>query len=409
MSFSSNKVFSLYKDAWSGHPREIWLLVIVTFINRLGTMVFPFLTVYLTAEKGFSLGEAGFLAGAFGAGSLAGSWSGGKLCDKIGENRVIFFSLSISGILLILLQFAGSFSSIMLMIFLSSMVGESYRPALMVAAGKYVGSSETGRTMSFLRLAISLGMSVAPALGGFVISSFGYSWLFNIDGATCLAGAIYFLLFRPAKSSVRKMEPGPEKKEDQNFLPEKKKIEIYPLFLLSTFIGGFIFIQWFHTVPVFLKSAWGFDEKIIGIILGSHSLIIALFEMPIIHTIEKRKKISASVIAGIVFIGSSFFPFLFPAAITFAFLAMLIWTSGNMLYIPLNNSIAMNICPSVNRGKYIGRYWMMWSLTNITGPLFGFHIAESAGFSTFWIILTAITIPALFLFVRLQKNLISGK
>jgi hypothetical protein len=48
-----------------GFSREIWILAIITFINRAGTMVLPFLSKYL---KKF-LGEVGWIMVAFGFGS----------------------------------------------------------------------------------------------------------------------------------------------------------------------------------------------------------------------------------------------------------------------------------------------------------------------------------------------------
>ena len=41
------KLITLYKDSFSGLSRDIWLLTLVTLINRSGTMVVPFIAVYL--------------------------------------------------------------------------------------------------------------------------------------------------------------------------------------------------------------------------------------------------------------------------------------------------------------------------------------------------------------------------
>ena len=89
MKFSISKTLQLYKDSYSGHPREIWNLVIVTLINRMGTMVLPFLSVYFTTELCFTMFEAGLLAGAFGVGSFVGTWIGGKLMDRFNARIVI--------------------------------------------------------------------------------------------------------------------------------------------------------------------------------------------------------------------------------------------------------------------------------------------------------------------------------
>ena len=73
-----------YVNNFRGFSREIWILTLITFINRTGTMVFPFLSKYLKEDLCFTYGQVGTVMMFFGAGSLAGSWIGGKLSDKIG-------------------------------------------------------------------------------------------------------------------------------------------------------------------------------------------------------------------------------------------------------------------------------------------------------------------------------------
>ena len=42
--------FSRYLNNYKGFSKEIWILTLVTFINRAGTMVLPFLSKYLKEE-----------------------------------------------------------------------------------------------------------------------------------------------------------------------------------------------------------------------------------------------------------------------------------------------------------------------------------------------------------------------
>ena len=96
-------LFRVYRDAFSGLPRVVWLLVLTGFINRCGTMVLPFLTLYLTARRGYSTAAAGAMLSLYGVGSVAGSLTGGWLCDRIDPDRVQVASLVGGGIGLIAL------------------------------------------------------------------------------------------------------------------------------------------------------------------------------------------------------------------------------------------------------------------------------------------------------------------
>jgi len=384
------KTIQLYKDAYTGHPREIWTLFFLTLINRFGTMVFPFLAVYLTTVLGFPLKQTGVLTGTYGLGALAGAYLGGKFSDKYGTRIIIITSLLISGCTFIFLQFATSFSSLFVLIFITSLFGEAYRPAVMSAVGGYVPENQTGRSMSLIRMAISIGMSLAPAIGGFVAITLGYNWLFWIDGSTCIIAALYFWAVSRNWMSENSCQNKSNTAEENLSEKAAYKNRNFLLFLLATFIMGFGFIQWFHTIPVFIKSEWGYDERYIGVLMAIGSAMIVLFELPSINAIERAGKIKTATLLGLLLISVSFLIFLFPKALLFCFIALIIVTLGGILYFPFNNSIPLSMSPVTKRGEYMAWYWMIWALTNIAGPIIGFALIDELGYATFWLVLSSL-------------------
>lgn len=92
------RAFNKYIDNFRGFSREIWILTLITFINRAGTMVLPFLSKYLREDLDFSYNQVKWILISFGLGSIVGSWLGGKLSDKIGFYKIMIFSLMTSGI-----------------------------------------------------------------------------------------------------------------------------------------------------------------------------------------------------------------------------------------------------------------------------------------------------------------------
>ena len=87
------RAFQKYINNFRGFSREIWILALITFINRAGTMVLPFLSKYLKEDLHFSYSQVGWIMVSFGLGSMLGSWLGGKLSDKIGFYKIMIFSL----------------------------------------------------------------------------------------------------------------------------------------------------------------------------------------------------------------------------------------------------------------------------------------------------------------------------
>src|ERR1700723_441200 len=124
------KTFALYKQAYSGLSRSTWLLCLVMLVNRSGTMVIPFMTIYLTQPSmGYSIGQAGLVMGIFGLGAICGGFMGGRLTDKFGFYPIQLFTLSGGGILFIVLGQVNQFPLICLSTFLLSLVNEAFRPA----------------------------------------------------------------------------------------------------------------------------------------------------------------------------------------------------------------------------------------------------------------------------------------
>ena len=95
-------VFATYKNAYSGLSRSTWLLSIVMLINRSGTMVVPFLTLYLIS-MGHTVSKAGFVFAFFGLGAFTGAFVGGKLTDKIGFYPVQIITLLGGGVMIFVL------------------------------------------------------------------------------------------------------------------------------------------------------------------------------------------------------------------------------------------------------------------------------------------------------------------
>jgi len=398
-----NKILRLYKDAYSGLPREIWELGIFTLINRLGMMVIPFLSVYLKTILKFSLAEAGLLLSALGWGALAGSFLGGQMTKRFGHRITMVASLIIGGVMLIIIERVEGFYGLFIVMFLTFMFGESYRPAMSALIGQLVPKNDTGRSMAVMRLAMSIGMSIAPAIGGFIATYLGYEYLFWVDGITCILAGIYlYIVSAKWEYGQQPITQQPQDVESAHLLPYQNTQ--FLLFLASSFFIGFVFLQYFYSVPVFIKTEWGFDERYIGILMGTNGLLVALFELPLVHTLEKNKYIYTSIIIGIICIAGGYIPFLFFGTYALGFVSIGIWTLGIMLFLPFNNSIPVTMAPQVYTSDYMAWYWMAWAIVGIAASSLGLVAAAYFGFQAFWLGVLALAGIGLFLFSKIERE-----
>ena len=131
------KLFKIYIDTFRGLSKEVWWLTLITLINRAGTMVIPFLSLYLTKDLNFSIEDTSWILVCFGIGSVIGSWLGGKLTDKMGFYKVMVLSLFLTGINFIILQYITTFWKLCLAILFTMSIADTFRPALFVSLKAY--------------------------------------------------------------------------------------------------------------------------------------------------------------------------------------------------------------------------------------------------------------------------------
>ena len=401
------KFYRYYIGSFSDLRKEVWLLALITFINRAGTMVIPFLSLYLTKSRGFSLEEVGWILTFFGLGSVAGSWLGGKLVDSIGHYRTMTGSLLFSSILFVLLQFPVSFWGICTGVFMVMLVADSFRPAVFVAISAYSKPQNRTRSITLIRLAINLGFAAGPAAGGLIIAGTGYSGLFWVDGITCfIAGILLLKLLHPKRAIENHKEIKLNPKAVLNDKP-------YLIFIGAMILFGVIFLQYFSTMPLFYAEKHRLSELEIGLLLGLNGLLIFLMEMPLIKYLENRQRsIIIHVITGTALVGLSFVAINSTGWIGILLVGILLMTLGEMIAFPFSNSFALHRAERGKQGSYMALYSIAFSVSHIFGHNSGMQLISKFGYSITWdvmIVLSVISCGLLvWLLFLLKKEKIEG-
>jgi predicted MFS family arabinose efflux permease len=390
----------LYRNAYSGLSRPMWWLALVIFINRSGTMVIPFLTVYLT-HSGFTLAQAGYVMAAFGSGAILGGYLGGILTDRFGHFYVQVVSLFLNGVLFIGLGQMKTFLQFTIFIFILASLGEAFRPANSAAIAAYSNESNRTRCYSLNRLAINLGWAVGPAVGG-ILASINYSLLFWADGITCiLASILLYFVFLPIRNNhLQKDHPHEDTATNSAY---KDKIFLKGMFCI--FLVGICFFQLFSILPVYYKEQLHLNEAQIGWILAMNGLIIALVEMVLVYKLENRRNATLYMTAGALLIGISFVILNISFSISITLAGMIIVTFGEMLLFPFMNNFWVNRSTPRTRGQYAALYTMSFSFAMVLAPTIASQIASNAGFNILWVFNLILCLFAAIGFYSLKKNI----
>jgi len=387
-----NRIFNLYKSAYSGLSPASWWLSLVMLINRSGTMVSPFITLYLTETMHFTIAKAGLVMSVYGLGAICGGVLGGRLTDKFGFYNIQISSLICGGVMFIVLGQMRGLPMICLCTFFLAVLNDAFRPANATAIAQYSKEDNRIRSYSLNRLAINLGWAIGGAIGGF-IASHNYQLLFWIDGLTNIGAAI--LLRMVLSPSKNKQTPTHNTNAGKTNANEAIKDKIYLVFIFLTIIFGICFFQIFSTLPLFYHQELKLTPFFIGVVMSVNGLLIALFEMALVFTLEPKNKNILFISIGILFCGLSFVVFnLLPGRELLTIGAILLLTLGEMLSMPFMNSFWVSRTTAHNRGQYAGLFTAAWSIAQVTGPYAGSQVAQHLGFRTLWWIVGGISILA---------------
>lgn len=395
-------ILNLYRGAFSNIQKNIWILSIAMFINRSGSMVLLFTSLYLTKDLHFTIAQAGVALSFYGIGSVLGSYAGGWLTDRKNFFDIMLFSLISSGLILLFLLFASSPFFISVIIFAYAFTADMFRPANSKAIAAYSTIEFRTRSVSLVRLAVNLGFSVGPAVGGFVALYLGYKWLFVIDSCTGFAAALMLYLYLPRQTD--------ESKHTASTVLSDRSTSAYRdwpylVFILMVAFYGMCFFQLFASIPQYFSRECHYHEDTIGLLLGLNGLLVVLIEMPLVSVLEKDNRIFRFIVTGTLCIPIALAILKFGNGLMiWALVYTLIITMSEIFAMPFMMNYALSRPAKERQGQYSALYSISYGLANIAAPLLGLGIADRYGFDRMFYFFIGLSLLTAVGFILLGKN-----
>lgn len=400
------QAFTRYLNNFRGFTREVWILTIITFINRAGTMVLPFLSKYLKENLDFTYGQVGWIMVCFGLGSMAGSWVGGKLSDKVGFYKIMVFSLFTSGLMFFVIQQITTFAGLCVAMFCIMAIADMFRPAMFVSIRTYAKPENRTRAMTLIRLAINLGMTAGPALGGFIILAIGYKGLFWVDGSSCI---IAIVLFRVLVKEKKNADADTTHPAEATIVKSPFKDVSFLLFLFSSFTIALVFFQLFTTLPLYHKEWYKLTEVHTGLLISFNGLMVFFFEMPIVGFMERKNIPKIKIIMwGAFLISIGFFILLINKWAGILVISMLFITVAEMFCFPFANFFALGRAPRGQEGRYMALYTMAFSLAHITSAKLGMEVISAYSYATNWVVMGTIGLLSALACILLHRRMLAA-
>lgn len=370
------KIVRTYAAAYDGLSKEVWILSLALFINRCGAMVLAFLTLYLTTKLGFTMFQAGAIFSIWGLGSLVGAFLGGKMIKPFGAIPTQIIGLTLAVPFYLAVPLFTSWLPLAITVFLFSVFSECVRPASYVAVSQFTPDELTTRAFGLQRMAVNLGYSIGPAVGG-ILATFNYHLLFIVDGITTGLGAVILVWFFGFRKYAKDEEAAKRQRlaEESEVGGSPLRDRTFVVFMGLILAVSLIFFQFHATYPKYLEEYYALNELKIGILFSVNTLIIVALEMILL---DKVRGFSLLRTIGWGCLLACFGFGLLPlgTAYWFCILSMVVITFGEMFMFPVASGYVANRSKNRDQGKYMSSYAMMYSIAGIIAPALGTTIYE---------------------------------
>ncbi len=367
-------------------PKEVWYLCLAILVNRAGTMVLPFLTLYLTVDRQWSGGSAGLALTVYGIAAIIVAPIAGRLADRLGSLLILKLSLFLSGLILFVFPFVTSLYGILTVTAIWAFANESFRPPSMALIGRLTGPAERKMAFALSRLAVNLGMSIGPVIGGFLAMR-SFRSLFYVDGTTAIiAGALIAVMpWRIREAMPDETAPDSQTKPTPalgyaSVLRDRR----FVYFLIAMLPVEMVFFQSLAAMPLFVVRDLQVSEAGFGMLLAINTVLIILTEVPL-NTAMSHWSHRRTIALGALLVGVGFGGLALSSGVAAVAATVVVWTLGEMILLPASSAYVSEVAPPAQTGAYMGLYTMGFSLAFAIGPWLGVQVLERLGSVAVWL------------------------
>ena len=361
-------MFTRIKETYNEFPRTFWTLVGASFIDRLGgTMIFPFFALYITQKFNVGMTQAGVLLAIFSVAGLVGSMIGGALTDKFGRRGMVIFGLVFSALSSVSMGLVNELSHFYLLAIVVGSLSNIAGPAHQAMVADILPEEKRTEGFGMLRVAANLAWIFGPMIGGLVAGR-SYLMLFILDAITSLIVA--FIVFRLIPETKPQESEAEQKKTlAQTFVGYRVVLadRLYLVYLLVSMLMLIAYQQMYHTLSVYLRDSHGIPARGYGALLSIDAALVVLLQFWITRRVRGRPPMimmaagTALYMVGLAMFGFVSTYWLFVAAI-------LLLTFGEMVVMPVSQSLAARFAPEDMRGRYMAFYSLAWAVPSTIGP-----------------------------------------
>ena len=398
-------MFTRLKKIYQEYPSNFWIVVGVSFIDRVGgTMLFPFFSLYITQKFDVGMTEAGIVLGIFSIFGLAGNMIGGALTDKIGRRKLILFGLVFSAISSLSLGFVNQLAVLYPVAVIVGLLWSIAGPAHQAMIADILPEQQRAEGFGILRVVANMAWVVGPTIGGFVANR-SYFALFVTDALVSCLVAMLFYLFIPET----KPTPDPDE-EPENMLATFKgyfrvlRNGAYIAFILAAILMGIVYQQMYNSLSVYLRDYHDIAPQGYGLLMTTSAVTVIALQFWTTRRI-KDKPPFVMMALGAFFYAIGFTLFGIVAVFWLFAINVVIITIGEMIIMPVSQALAANFAPEAMRGRYMAVFSLAWAIPATVGPGLAGLILDNYNPNLLWYLGGALCLVAVLSYLGLHLEL----
>lgn len=349
-----------------------------------------FTSLFLHTSLGLSYFLAGIVFTASGLSAAVSQVYAGRLGDALGHKNVLMGLIGVSGLAYSLIFYVSNYFTMPLVFSVLFVINISVNSAVISPLNSLVSlsSKSTLKGFSYLRMGNNVGWGFGPVIGGYIVTFFGYPYIYLFGVAMNIANAAIVVLLTNVSGTTT------EKKGKFSF-------KINPTFIFLGVSAMLLFMiqgQESVTLPNFAGTFRSLSPFDIGIVFFVNGLFVMLFQVPITK-ITGAIGLSKGFVIGTFLYAIGFFTMAFDYSLLGFIISMAVATIGENFAFPAGNAIVTVLSRNKDIGHHMGVFNAFISIGRSMGPVVGgialSYIASDVGI---WLAATASGFLAIMLY-----------
>jgi MFS family permease len=379
-------MFNRLNKIYHEFPRLFWVVVAVSFIDRIGgTLLFPFFALYITQKFNVGMTQAGILLGMSSLFGLIGSTVGGALTDKFGRKQLILFGLVFSALSTLTFGLVNNLSTLYPLMIVVGLLSSVAHPAHDAMIADILPENQRQEGFGVLRVVGNLSWMIGPTIGG-IVANINFFYLFVIDAViSCVVAVIIFRTIPETKPEPHAHAAGESLWQTVLGYRVVLKDLAFMAFMTAGILMMVVYQQMYSTLSVYLRDNHGTTPSGYGFLMTTSAITVVLFQFWVSRLIKRRPPFLMMAF-GTLFYMIGFTLFGVVAAYILFVLNIVIITIGEMIVVPTSQSIAANFAPEAMRGRYMAIFGLSWAIPSTIGPGAAGYILDNFNPNLLWFI-----------------------